>query len=64
MLLFNPQHGHIVNYDIRNLNVSRLDSDNGPLMVVDMNYPEFKSGNAAYQGPWRDSAGGFGHGPR
>ena len=62
MLLFNPQHGHIVNYDIRNLNVSRLDSDNGPLMVVDMNYPEFKSVAAAYQGPWRDSAGGFGHG--
>ena len=58
MLLFNPQYGHIVNYDIRNLNVSRLDSDNGPLMVVDMNFPEFKGLSYTLQGPWRDSAGG------
>ena len=58
LLLHNPNLGHIVSYDIRNLRPSRLDSDNGPLMVVDMNYPEFKSQLWNKQGPWRDSADG------
>jgi hypothetical protein len=59
-LIFND--GSVVNYDLINTRVARLDSDDGPMMIVDMNYPEFKSGNALNQGPWRDSAGGTGDG--
>ena len=59
-LIFND--GSVVNYDLINTRVARLDSDDGPMMIVDMNYPEFKSGNQLQQGPWRDSAGGTGDG--
>ena len=59
-LIFND--GYVVNYDLINTRVARLDSDDGPMMIVDMNYPEFKSGTLLHQGPWRDSAGGEGDG--
>ena len=59
-LIFND--GYVVNYDLINTRVARLDSDDGPMMIVDMNYPEFKSASALTQGPWRDSAGGAGDG--
>ena len=59
-LIFND--GYVVNYDLINTRVARLDSDDGPMMIVDMNYPEFKSSSFSYQGPWRDSAGGDGNG--
>lgn len=52
----------VIRHDLINTRVARLDSDDGPMMIVDMNYPEFKSGNALKQGPWRDSAGGAGDG--
>ncbi len=52
----------VIRHDLLNTRVARLDSDDGPMMIVDMNYPEFKSGNALKQGPWRDSAGGAGDG--
>ena len=59
-LIFND--GSVVNYDLINTRVARLDSDDGPMMIVDMNYPEFKSASALTQGPWRDSASGTGDG--
>tara|TARA_R100000951_G_scaffold21719_1_gene18063 strand:+ start:760 stop:2535 length:1776 start_codon:yes stop_codon:yes gene_type:complete len=59
-LIFND--GSVVNYDLINTRVARLDSDDGPMMIVDMNYPEFKSASPLTQGPWRDSAGGEGKG--
>ena len=52
----------VIRHDLLNTRVARLDSDDGPMMIVDMNYPEFKSGNVLKQGPWRDSAGGAGDG--
>lgn len=59
-LIFNDRS--VIRHDLINTRVARLDSDDGPMMIVDMNYPEFKSGNALKQGPWRDSAGGEGDG--
>ena len=55
----------VIRHDLINTRVARLDSDDGPMMIVDMNYPEFKSLQGSQrlkQGPWRDSAGGAGDG--
>ena len=52
----------VTHHNLLNTRVARLDSDDGPMMIVDMNYPEFKSASALTQGPWRDSAGGAGDG--
>lgn len=52
----------VIRHDLINTRVARLDSDDGPMMIVDMNYPEFKSASPLTQGPWRDSAGGEGDG--
>lgn len=58
MILNNGKSSHLLNWDIRHLRISRLDSADGPLMCVDMNYPEYKDGPILDQGPWRDSHAG------
>lgn len=58
MILNNGKSSHLLNWDIRHLRISRLDSSDGPLMVVDMNYPEYKDLSILSQGPWRDSHAG------
>lgn len=56
MILNNPNK--LANWDIRNLRPARLDSDDGPLMIVDINYPERRDQSELDRGPLRDSAGG------
>lgn len=60
MILNNGKSSHLLNWDIRHLRPSRLDSSDGPLMVVDMNYPEYKDGITLDRGPLRDSHAGNG----
>ena len=60
MILNNGKFNNLLNFDIRHLRPSRLDSSDGPLMVVDMNYPEYKNSSVLNQGPWRDSHAGNG----
>lgn len=58
MILNNGKSSHLLNWDIRHLRPSRLDSSDGPLMVVDMNYPEYRNSSILNRGPLRDSHAG------